>query len=178
MYGGGGHFPRICTTFSVVCQSSTLILVPFFEHDGGMSVGGDFDVLAEDVVGGGVELASRLQPREGAAVVGQVGVESLAVGDLHLGACELVDGLLVLGFELGEVVLVGVLVLDPGGVVGDRVFHHPGDHVDRGALLHRLSLQLGGVAEGGVEQIPVDQVPPLDEFGEGGLEDLLELLVV
>lgn len=147
---------------------------PVFEHDGGMSVGGDFDVLAEDLVGGGVELASRLQPREGAAVVGQVGVESLAVGDLHLGACELVDGLLVLGFELGEVLLIGVLVLDVCGVVGDGVLHHSGGGIDRSALLQGLVLKLRGVAEG----VPDDQGAPLEQLGEGGLEDLFELLVV
>ncbi|MGL4831445.1 MAG: hypothetical protein ACRCWS_02530 [Propionibacteriaceae bacterium] len=57
----------------------------------------------------------------------------MAAGDLSLGCCELVDGILVLGFELGEVLLVGVLVLDPGGVVGDRIFHHPRHNFDMNA---------------------------------------------
>ena len=83
----------------------------------------------------------------------------------------------MLGSEPGEVLLVSVLVLQSCGVVGDRLFHHPRHNIDRSPLLHGLSLQFGGVAECGVEEVPVDQVPLSDELGECGLEDLLQLIV-
>lgn len=101
-------------------------------------------------------------------------MQSLAAGDLRLRRSELVDCFPPLGFELGEVLLIGVLVLDVCGVVGDGVLHHSGGGIDRSALLQGLVLKLRGVAEG----VPADQGAPLEQLGEGGLEDLFELLVV
>lgn len=64
-----------------------------------------------------------------------------------------------------------------GGVGGDCVVHHPRHSVDRTPLLYGLRLQLGGTAEGGVKEVPVDQVLPPEQSDEGGLEDQLVLLV-
>ena len=44
---------------------------PVFERDRGVPVGSDVDVLAEEVVGGRLELARRVQPGEGGPVGGR-----------------------------------------------------------------------------------------------------------
>lgn len=87
------------------------------------------------------------------------------------------DGFALAGFELGEALLVVVLVLGLMCIRVDGSLDQFRGDLYFSSLLSSLGFQLAGVGEYRFEEFPVDEAALLDELGERCLEECLQLII-
>lgn len=105
----------------------------------------------------------------------ECGFEACAPLNLRFGCFVGFDGFTLAGFELGEALLVVVLVLGLMRIRVDGLLDEFRGDLDFSSLLSSLGFQLAGVGEHSLQEFPVDEVALFDELGECALKHGLEV---
>lgn len=107
----------------------------------------------------------------------ECGFDACAPFNLRRGCFVGGNGFALAGFELGEALVVVVLILGVMRIRVDSLLDQFRGDFYFSSLLSSLGFQLAGVGEYSGEEFPVDEAALLDELGERCLEDCLQLII-
>lgn len=95
----------------------------------------DLDALAKSTQGCPIKVLAEGGVLEGFLKLSEFGFDAVAALNFYLSCFVGVDGFTLAGFELGEALLVVVLILGVMSVVGDGLADEPGGYLDFTCLL-------------------------------------------